>query len=349
MSAVKRLLGAAICTTILTGAATGPVSAQAVEWDVAAHFPTSMPLTGESMKRMSSLIATLSGDEIQLNLSEPGALVPPGEILQSVSAGAVQAGFSAPGFWAGQEPALQIFGGLPFGPSPEEFLAWFYAGGGRELYDELYATFNIYAIPCGVIPEEAAGWFNKEIASTADFSGLKMRIFGLGGLVMEKFGASPQLMSVGDTVPALELGTIDAAEMVVPSIDHQLGFYNFAERYYFPGWHQRTTFTDLLINMDEWDALDERQKAIVETACGDNVRFSTALGPASQPDALERIDEEGISAERLPEEVVAELRAAWKEVASEQSESSPAFARAYGSLNDFVERQQRWKDLQALD
>lgn len=349
MSAVKRSLGAAICTTILAGSFAGSALAQSVEWDVAAHFPTSMPLTGVSMKRMSSLIATLSGDEIKLNLSEPGALVPPGEILQSVRAGAVQAGFSAPGFWAGQEPALQIFGGLPFGPSPEDFLSWFYAGEGRELYDELYAAFNIHAIPCGVIPEEAAGWFNKEITSTADFSGLKMRIFGLGGLVLEKFGASPQLMSVGDTVPALELGTIDAAEMVVPSIDHQLGFYNFAERYYFPGWHQRTTFTDLLINIDEWNALDDRQKAIVETACGDNVRFSTALGPASQPDALEKIDGEGKSAERLSDEVVSELRKAWEQVASEQSEKSPAFAKAYGSLNQFVERQQRWKDLQALD
>jgi TRAP-type mannitol/chloroaromatic compound transport system substrate-binding protein len=349
MNSFKQKLTTGLSALMLAGFMTGNASAQSVQWDVAAHFPTSMPLTGEAMKRMSDLIATMSGDEIQLNLAEPGALVPPSEILQSVRIGAIQAGFSAPGFWAGQEPALQIFGGLPFGPSPDEFLAWFYAGEGRQLYDELYAQFDIHAIPCGVIPAEAAGWFNKEIASAEDFSGLKIRIFGLGGLVMEKFGASPQLLSVGDTVPALELGTIDAAEMVVPSIDYQLGFHNFAENYYFPGWHQRTTFTDLLINMAEWEALDERQQTIIETACGDNVRYSYALGLASQPDGLDSIEAEGKNISRLPDEVVEELREAWEEVATAQSEESPAFAKAYESLIEFVERQDRWNELQALD
>lgn len=326
-----------------------PAAAQSVDWDVAAHFPSSMPLTGEAMKRMVSLIDTLSDGEITLQVAEPGALVPPGEILQSVQVGAIQAGFSAPGFWAGQEPALQIFGGLPFGPSPEEFLAWFYAGEGRSLYDKLYSQFNIYAIPCGVIPAEAAGWFNKKIETVEDYSGLKIRIFGLGGLVLQKHGASPQVMSVGDTIPALELGTIDAAEMVVPSIDHQMGFYNFAENYYFPGWHQRTTFTDLLINQDAWNTLTDKQKAVVETACSDNVRYSNAIGLASQPDALDKIEQEGTNIQRLPDEVVDSLRATWEEVAQEQSAASPAFAEAFESLTTFIERQQRWVDLQSLD
>lgn len=340
----------ATATSLIAAAAlTSPAAAQSVSWDVAAHFPTSMPLTGEAMKRMSSLIDTLSGGEISLQIAEPGALVPPGEILQSVQVGAVQAGFSAPGFWAGQEPALQIFGGLPFGPSPEEFLAWFYAGEGKSLYDKLYSRFNIYAVPCGVIPAEAAGWFNKKIESVEDFSGLKMRIFGLGGLVVQKYGASPQVMSVGDTIPALELGTIDAAEMVVPSIDHQMGFYNFADNYYFPGWHQRTTFTDLLINQEAWDEITEQQQAIIETVCSDNVRYANAIGLASQPDALDLIEDEGTNIDRLSDEVIDGLRTTWEEVAKEQSEASPAFAEAYSSLTDFVERQQRWVDLQSLD
>ena len=191
------------------------------------------------MKRMAALSATLSGGEIELSIAEPGALVPPGEILQSVGQGAVQAGFTAPGFWAGQEPALQVFGGLPFGPEPDVVFAWFYEGGGRAIYEELYGRFGVHAMPCGIIPAEAAGWFNKEIAEASDFAGLKMRIFGLGGLVLQELGGSPQLLSVGDTIPALELGTIDAAEMVLPSIDEQLGLYRFASNYYFPGWHQR--------------------------------------------------------------------------------------------------------------
>lgn len=340
---------ATTATLAIATAVASPAIAQSVDWDVAAHFPTSMPLTGDAMKRMTSLIDTLSDGEITLQVAEPGALVPPGEILQSVQVGAVPAGFSAPGFWAGLEPALQIFGGLPFGPSPEEFLAWFYAGEGRALYDELYSQFNIHAVPCGVIPAEAAGWFNKKIEQVEDFNGLKIRIFGLGGLVLQKYGASPQVMSVGDTIPALELGTIDAAEMVVPTIDHQMGFFNFAENYYFPGWHQRTTFTDLLVNQDAWNKLTDKQKTIIETACSDNVRYSLAHGLATQPAALDLIEKEGTNIQRLPDEVIDGLRATWEEVAKEQAAASTAFAEAYGSLTDFVERQQSWIDLQTLD
>ena len=175
-----------------------------------------------------------------------------------------------------------------------------------------------------------------------------MRIFGLGGLVLQELGGSPQLLSVGDTIPALELGTIDAAEMVMPSIDEQLGLYRFASNYYFPGWHQRATFLNLIVNMGEWEALDDTQRAIVETVCSDNVRYALALGLAQQPDALDALDGHGTTIARLPDAVVDELRATWERVAAEQSEESPAFAEAWTSLTDFAARQERWQDLQAL-
>lgn len=347
MTRKATLLHATAAAAIL--AVSAPAQAQTVNWEVAAHFPSSMPLTGEAMRRMTSLIETLSGGEIRLHIAEPGALVPPNEILQSIEVGAIEAGFSAPGFWSGQEPALQIFGGLPFGPSQTEFLSWFYWGEGRELYNSMYDQFGIYAVPCGLIPEEAAGWFNKRIETAQDFSGLKIRIFGLGGLVMQKLGASPQLMSVGDTIPALELGTIDAAEMVVPTIDYQFGFQNFADNYYFPGWHQRTTFTDLLINKAEWERLSDLQRTIIETACGDNVRQSSALGIGSQPDALAKLREAGTNIERLPDEVIEVLRTTWEEVVEEQAQRSPNFAEAYASLMSFVEAQREWQELQSLE
>lgn len=344
--ALARALAAGVLAT--TALAT-PAQAQKVNWDVAAHFPTSMPLTGQSMKRVAALLDEVSGGQIKLKFAEPGALVPPNEILQSVQMGAVQAGFSAPGFWAGQESALQVFGGLPFGPSPETFLAWFYAGEGREIYQSLYDRFGIHAIPCGVIPAEAAGWFNKQINSTEDFKGLKMRIFGLGGLVLQRFGASPQLLGVGDTIPALELGTIDAAEMVVPAIDYQFKFYQLAKNYYFPGWHQRTTFTDLLINKGAWQKLNKGQQQLIEMACGDNVRYSMAIGLSEQPAALKKIGAEGINIQRLPDEVMKALKSTWEDVAKEQMSANPNFAKAYGSLNTFLENQKQWETLQKLD
>ena len=124
-----------------------------------------------------------------------------------------------------------------------------YYGGGRELYDEIYARHGIKGIPCGIFPPEASGWFRTEITSLEDLKGLKMRFFALGAKVMEKVGVSTQLLAGGDIFPALELGTIDATEYASPVIDKDLGFYQIAKHYYFPGWHQQSTWLDLIINL----------------------------------------------------------------------------------------------------
>ena len=69
----------------------------------------------------------------------------------------------------------------------------------------------------------------KPIKSMADLKGLKMRIPGLGGQVMARLGAVPQTLPGGDIYPALEKGTIDAAEWVGPYDDEKLGFYKVAK------------------------------------------------------------------------------------------------------------------------
>ena len=349
MSTWRNAAAIAVSAAVAAATSNAFASERPVRWDVQAHFPSSLPQTGDTMHRMTEMLELLSEGTIRLSIAEPGALAPPNEILSSIEAGALDAGYSAPGFWAGQEPALQVFGGLPFGPPAEEFFAWFWGGEGGEIYQDLYASFNVHAIPCGVIPPESAGWYSKRIESTEDLSGLTIRIFGLGGLVLEKFGASPQLLPVGDTLPALDLGTIDAAELVTPSIDYALGLYQFADYYYFPGWHQRTTITDLLINQDSWDGLSERQQELITMVCTDNVRHSLSIGLAAQPVALDNIRAEGIEPERLPDDVLEALYEAWLEVVDEQLEDSDAFRRAWESLEAFREGQEEWRELQRLD
>ena len=62
-----------------------------------------------------------------------------------------------------------------------------------------------------------------------------MRIGGMAGQVMQKLGVVPQQIAGGDIYPALEKGTIDAAEWVGPYDDEKLGFYKVAKYYYYPG------------------------------------------------------------------------------------------------------------------
>ncbi len=329
------------------GAASGEASA--VRWKMASAFASTLPIAGTRCVKLVERIEEVSGGNISLKFFEPGALVPPLEIFDAVSSGSIEAGCSTPGFWAGKVPALQIFSAVPFGPRAGEYLAWIEHGGGKEMFLEIYARHNIHGITCAVIPPEGSGWFRETIDSLDQLKGLKMRFFGLGARVMERFGVSTQLLAPGDIFPALELGTIDAAELSMPAIDLDLGFYQVTKHYYFPGWHQPSTLGELIINLERWNELSERQKAVLEMACGDNIRRSLAEGEAAQFKALQELQGYGVQLHTWPDEMLAAYRAAWEVVVAEEAANDPDFARVWASLSEFRENYKLWGDLAYMD
>ena len=111
------------------------------------------------------------------------------------------------------------------------------------------------------------GWFRKEIKTVADLKGLKMRIGGTGGLPLAKLGVVPQQIPGGDIYPALEKGTIDAAEWVGPYDDEKLGFYKVAKFYYYPGWWEGGPELDLFVNTKAFADLPKDYQSILEAAC----------------------------------------------------------------------------------
>ncbi len=316
-----------------------------IRWKMASTFPGSLTQLGTAGVRFQNQIAKVSDKKISIKFFEPGALVPALEVFDGVSSGSIDAGWSTPGYWAGKIPALPLFAAVPFGPSAGEYLAWMYYGGGKELFEEIYSRHNIKSIICGAIPPEASGWFRKEIKSVNDLKGLKMRFFGLGAKVMEKIGVSTQLIAGGDIFPALELGTIDATEFSMPAVDLNLGFYQVAKHYYFPGWHQQTTFFELMINMGKWESLTDTQKVQIETTCGDNIRNSIAEGEAIQIDALKELKSKGVMLHKWDETILDTLEKAWMEVVDEESSNNEDFNRVWESLTNFRENYKIWKDL----
>ena len=179
--------------------------------------------------------------------------------------------------------------------------------------------------------------------------GMKMRFFGLGAKVMEKIGVSTQLIAGGDIFPALELGTIDATEFSMPAVDLNLGFYQVAKHYYFPGWHQQSTLFELMINMDKWNKLSDTQKVQIEVTCGDNMRNSIAEGDAIQIEALETLKSKGVMIHKWSNEILETLENAWMEVVEEESAKNEDFKRSWNSLNDFRKNYKTWKNLGYLD
>jgi TRAP-type mannitol/chloroaromatic compound transport system substrate-binding protein len=312
-------------------------------------YPGSLTQLGTLGKRVDEKIDEVSGGNIQIKFYEPGALVPALEVFDAVSTGSIDAAFSTPGYWAGKVPALQLFGAVPFGPQAGEYLAWVKFGGGQEIFDRLYAEHGIKSLFCGLIAPEASGWFSKEINTVEDLKGLKMRFFGLGAKVMEKLGVSTQLLAGGDIYPALELGTIDATEFSMPAIDLKLGFHQVAKYYYFPGWHQQSTFFDLMINKEKWEGLDKTQQAQIEAVCNDNLAYGFAEGEAIQFAALKELQEKGVNIKKWSPEMLDAMRGAWEEVAGELAAQDADFKEAYDSLQGFRANYKIWKDIGYLD
>lgn len=312
---------------------------------MASGYGGDLPQIGALAKRIESEVWRISGGDMEIRFHEPGTLVPTGEMFDAVASGAIEAAFASPGFWKDKVPALQLFAAVPFGPTPSEYLAWVYFGGGQELFHEIYHKNNIHSVFCGMLSPEASGWFREQILTVEDLRGLKVRFFGLGANVLEKLGAEPHSLTEGEIFPALESGAIDAAEFSMPAVDLQLGLHEMAKHYYFPGWHQPSTLFELMINLDKWQSLSATEKARIETVCGDNIRHSLAEGEATQFKALKTLSSEGVEIHRWPREIVSALETAWQQVAAEQTEADEDFGRVWRSLRAFREDYAIWREI----
>src|SRR5260221_5472166 len=141
------------------------------------------------------------------------------------------------------------------------------------------------------------GWFRKEIKTVADLSGLKFRIGGIAGQVLQKVGVVPQQIPGGEIYTALEKGTIDAAEWVGPYDDEKLGFYKVAKNYYYPGWWEGGPELDLFVNDKAFAALPKDYQSILEASCYEANIDIVAKYDALNPPALRRLLANGV---RLP-------------------------------------------------
>ncbi|MEZ5714599.1 MAG: TRAP transporter substrate-binding protein [Paracoccaceae bacterium] len=322
-------------------------TAGAKDIEMQAIFPQSLPLLGKPGWDIAAKVDQLTGGEVHFDVKSPGEIVATGEVWDAVSTGAVESSWYSIGFAEGVVPSAPLFTTFPFGPDVKEYAAWWYYGGGREMWSEITeAKYNIKTIHCSVLVPEASGWFRDEIKTVDDLKGKKMRFFGLGASVMGKLGVEAQSMGLADTMSALNTGAIDSAELGFPFLDNMVGMYEHAKHYYFPGWHQQTSFLSLIINLDTWNGLSEKDQAIIETACEAQMLMTMAEGEAVQLAPLKEMQEKhGVQVHEWPAEILAAYHKAWDEVAAEKSASDPDFKRAWDSIQAFRENYSEWKNI----
>jgi TRAP-type mannitol/chloroaromatic compound transport system substrate-binding protein len=300
-------------------------------------YGTHLPALGEPAARLAKLLKERSGGALLLDLKQPGDGAKPDEILDKVSSGSLDAGFATAGFWAAKLPAAAIFSGFPFGPDAKTYLDWFERGNGRKLYQEMYdhAGLKVHVMPCAFAGAETGGWFAKEVKSKDDLTGLRMRIFGLGGRVMSRLGVITVLMPGGDVPAAFAKGQIDAAELYPPAVDERQGLQDKVKLIYMPGWHQPETVLELLIHEARWDGLSDYQRGLIKGACLATLQSTLTDSARLGTEALGNFAKAGVRIENWPDDVLASLRTAWAEIAKEEGDRDYFFKAALDDLDKF--------------
>ncbi len=332
----------AIALTATTGMAPSADAEDQIRWKVPTGFGTKLTALGDQIVNIAEDVNRMSGGRIQMKVFEPKALVPAFEITDAVKDNKLQVGYTWLGYDQGKIKAAPLIAAVPFGFDPQEYMAWWYEGGGRQLGEELYKAHNIHPILCGLTGPETAGWYQKEMNSIDDFKGLKIRYAGLGGKVLQKIGASVTMLPGGELFQALEKGAIDATEYATPPADTRLGLYKIAKYNYFPGWHQTFTSFHFVVNLDVWSGMSDTDRALVDTACTAGVLKNLARAEALSGPQLEENKSKGVQVKKFPEEMLRQLREVYKEVVAEQVAADANFKKIYEAQQAFHKSYQAW-------
>ncbi len=314
----------------------GTASRETFEWNIATSWPPGLPGLGVGVENLARRIEKATNGRLKIKVFAGGELVPALEVLDAVSRGTVQMGHDSAYYHRGKVPAAQYFTTIPFGQTVHEINAWMYYGGGLQLWRELYEPFNVMPFPAGNTGVQMAGWFNKEINSVDDLKGLKMRIPGMGGEVMQRAGATQVTVPASEIFTSLQTGAIDAAEWVGPYNDLTLGLHKAARYYYYPGWHETSPMLQCTVNLDAWNTLPPDIQEIVANVCqaiNTDIMAEYTWGNAV---ALEQMKKDpNIEIRRLPDDVLELLKRLSREAMEELSANDEWGARIQASFDDF--------------
>ena len=224
---------------------------------------------------------------------------------------------------------------MPFALNARGRNAWQYHGGGIDLFNTFLAKQGLFGLPGGNTGTQMGGWFRKEINTVEDLKGLKMRIGGFAGKVMEKLGLVPQQLAGGDVYPALEKGTIDAAEWVGPYDDEKLGFYKVAPYYYYPGWWEGGPTVHAMFNKAAYDGLPKAYQSLLRTACQATDADMLQKYDYLNPSAIKRLVAAGAKLSPFSQEILSACFDASNEVYAEMEASNPTFKKIWDSIKAF--------------
>ena len=331
----------------VAGAATiaAPAIAQSqpeIKWRLTSSFPKSLDTLYGGAEYLAKRVAETTDNKFQIRVFAAGEIVPGLQVLDAVQNGTVEMAHTAPYYFFGKDATFAFDCAVPFGMNARQQAAWWVHGGGAALLRDFYKSYNVYNIPTGNTGTQMGGWFRKEIKTVKDLEGLKFRVGGFAGQVLIKLGVVPQQIAGGDIYPALEKGTIDAAEWVGPYDDEKLGFYKIAKYYYYPGWWEGGAQLSTYVSLDKWNTLPKSYQSALESACAEASTWILGKYDAQNPDALKRLLAGGAELRGFSLPIMEACYKAAQQVYAETAAANPRFKKVYEPWKKFLADEYEW-------
>lgn len=333
---------AGIAGVLAAGAAPAVHAQAAIRWRLASSFPKSLDTIFGASEVFAKKVNEMSGGKFTISTHAGGELMPPFGVVDGVQNGTVEMAHTAPYYFHGKDETFALGCAIPFGLNSRQMTAWMYEGNGLKLMREFYAKYSIINFPGGNTGAQMGGWYRKEIKSVADMKGLKFRVGGFAGRVIERMGGVPQNIPGGEIYQALEKGTIDAAEWIGPYDDQKLGFNKVAPFYHYPGWWEGGPQLDFFINDKAFNALSAENKVIVECAAAFAHTEMQAKYDARNPTALKQLVGAKTKVLPFPKDV---MDLAYKEsmaLYDDVSAKNPNFKKVYDDYAVFRRDSNLW-------
>ena len=334
--------------TVTIGAAALALMASATFAETVIRVQSVIPAQADEvtmLKDFAEDVAALTNGSLKIEVLPAGAVVGVSETLDAVDSGLIEGGFAWTHYWSGKHPAAMLFGspvaGAGVGIDNIAFVSWFQYGGGKELYDELWNEMgvNVKGFMLQPVGPEALGWFKEPINSMEDFRKYRFRTPpGIPGQTYKDIGVASVAMGGGDILPALEKGTIDAAEWCCPKPDSVFGFQKVLKHYYLQGLHQVVVNADLYINGDVYNALTPLEQKALEVAANASLSKSMSYRIYENGKALKDLTENhGVILHDTPTDYFSQYMEAAKASLQKNADENEFFAKVWNSQKAFAE------------
>jgi TRAP-type mannitol/chloroaromatic compound transport system substrate-binding protein len=339
---MRRVVGLVVAAVLLAGA--GPAAAQTFRWKLQSAVPAGNPHM-DLLQRLAADLDAMSGGRLKIEVLPDGAVVRAFEILEAVNKGLLDAGQWWTHYAIGKHPAAGLFssplGGTGSGLDQMGHLAWYFRGGGRDLYLEFYQKvlgMDVAAFLYAPDGPEAFGWFKKPMKSVAEFRQLRFRISsGLPSDVLKELGGVPMSLSGGEVLSAAERGLVDGVEWINPVSDLKMGLADIYKFYSIQGLHQAIDIADIVVNGAKWRALPPDLQRMIEVATKASILEAIAYFAHENAKALKVLTtQKGVTMFDAPADYAPAYIAAARKVLAKFEAQNPFFKKVLESQRTFA-------------